>query len=226
MKLTVNNLNVQAYNALKSKILNKELPPGTRLIDTQLAKEYGISRTPLRDAIRKLTEEGLIVNDKTRKGYFVFQPSEKDIEELFELRLMMDLAAVTKLIREVLPNNPSAIEQLIHSFEFTSNSKDSEKGFIQRDEDFHDTIIRLTGNFRLMSYYSDISNQMRIFRKFTSSDTERMNQANSLHEQILTGLKNLDLDMATDAVKKHTKLSKQDALRDFKYTDKADKVEE
>ena len=58
MILKIDTLNQQAYDILKEKILNKELLPGTRLVDSQLAEDFGISRTPLRDAIRKLAEEG------------------------------------------------------------------------------------------------------------------------------------------------------------------------
>ena len=68
MKLSIENLNTKAYEEIKSLIISKKLEPGARLVDSQLAEQYGISRTPIRDAIRKLTEDGLVVKSKT-KGY-------------------------------------------------------------------------------------------------------------------------------------------------------------
>lgn len=218
MKLTVDNLNKQAYDALKGKIINKEFPPGMRLVDSQLAKEYGISRTPLRDAIRKLNEDGLVI--RKNNGYFIFQPSIHDIEEIFELRLMMDIAAVTKLITEVLPNNSEAYEQLMKSYESTLDPVENSTNFVRSDEDFHDIIIRLTGNTRMISFYSDIRNQTRAFRRITSYNANRVQQAQNFHEKIFLGLKNLDLDMAIAAIEKHIALSKQDALLDFMPEDK------
>ena len=93
MILKIDTLNQQAYDILKEKILNKELLPGTRLVDSQLAEDFGISRTPLRDAIRKLAEEGFVVSSPTKKGYYVYQPSAKDINEIFELRQILVAAA-------------------------------------------------------------------------------------------------------------------------------------
>ena len=76
MFLKVDMLNQQAYDILKEKIIKKELLPGTRLVDSQLAEDFGISRTPLRDAIRKLAEEGqspdeegLLCLSALREGY-------------------------------------------------------------------------------------------------------------------------------------------------------------
>ena len=77
-KLVVNNLTQQAYDLLRTKIITKEILPGTRLVDSTLAQQYGISRTPMRDAIRKLAEEGLVTPSST-KGYFVYKPTLKDI---------------------------------------------------------------------------------------------------------------------------------------------------
>lgn len=213
MKLTVDNLNQQAYDVLKEKIIQKELPPGTRLVDSQLAEEFGISRTPLRDAIRKLAEEGLAVSN-AKRGYYVYQPSAEDINEIFDLRQILDIAAVTKLIEDVLPNNPEAMKELKEKYSNEHTAVES-NAFVKRDESFHDTIIRLAGNKRMHAIYTDLGNQTRAFRRATSFDNIRMEKANNYHNRIYQGLIHLDLDAAIDAVKTHVAFSRADALRDY-----------
>lgn len=209
MKLVADNLNEQAYRALKASIINKELAPGERLIDTQLAEYFGISRTPIRDAIRKLTEEGLVVTSD-KKGYFVFSPSHNDILEIFELREQFDLAAVRKLITQILPSNPEAMEQIRISFEGLDSPS-----FVQDDESFHETLIRLTGNSRMLVLYKDLSTQTRAFRRLTSNDPDRIRKAKEYHRRIYEGLMHLDLPATEEAVCCHVAYSREDALKDF-----------
>ncbi|MGI5985982.1 MAG: GntR family transcriptional regulator [Clostridiales bacterium] len=213
IKLQVDSLTDQAYDILKQKIISKQFPPGMRLVDSQLAKEYGISRTPLRDAIRKLHEDGLVTNYSGR-GYCVFQPTEDDINEIFEIRRMIDVAAATKLINEILPNDKEAYAT-IESF-YNEFSADVEReGFIKADEDFHDKMVLMMGNARIYNFYVEIRNQTRTFRRRTSSDKERMARAYNHHEKICRGLLDLDLNAATEALTDHIELSRRNALEDL-----------
>ena len=211
MKLVSTNLNDQAYQALKDSILRKELAPGERLIDTQLAEHFGISRTPIRDAIRKLSEEGLVVSSE-KKGFFVFRPSAQDIAEIFELRQIFDLAAARKLILEILPNDPAAVAQIRESFESISTRDPS---FVKDDESFHETLIRLTGNGKMLTLYGDLETQTRAFRRITSNDPERMRRAKDYHRKIYEGLMHLDLAATEEAIRLHVSYSREDALKDF-----------
>lgn len=216
MILKVDMLNQQAYDILKEKILKKELLPGTRLVDSQLAEDFGISRTPLRDAIRKLSEEGLVVNNPTKKGYYVYQPSAKDINEIFDLRLILDMAAARKLIQEVLPKDPEALSTLEEVYQAEC---EDEASFVQKDEDFHDAVIRLCGNDRMSAIYSDLRSQTRAFRSVTSRNVERMTKAHNYHKKIFEGFQRLDLDATLDAIQKHVEYSRADALLDYPSTE-------
>lgn len=213
MILKVDNLNEQAYDILREKILSKELLPGTRLVDSQLAEEFGISRTPLRDAIRKLAEEGLVVSNPQKKGYYVYKPSADDINEIFELRLILDLAAATKLITKVFPENPEAFETLREAY--VADSDGNNTSFIQKDEDFHAMIIQLCNNTRMYAIYSDLRSQTRAFRSVTSRDKARMDKAQNFHARIFAGFLNRDLDATLAAIRQHVEYSREDALGDY-----------
>ena len=98
MKKTIfetQNLNELAYNEIMKRIISREYTPGQRLVDSQLAEDFGISRTPIRDAMRKLTEDGLLINTSAR-GFYVFRPTAKDVEEIFELSEMIEYTAAKK----------------------------------------------------------------------------------------------------------------------------------
>lgn len=219
MKLVASNLNDQAYHSLKNSIINKEIPPGTRLVDTQLAEQFGISRTPIRDAVRKLAEDGLVV--KQKNSYTVFCPSEKDIRDIFDLRLIFDLAAAKKLIYDVLPGNGEAMEQIRQSFEqiIMQEAAPEEPHFVLNDESFHQTLIRLTGNSRMLELYSELSTQTRAFRRITSNDPDRVRRATEYHEKIFEGFMALDFTATTDAIRNHVDFSLKDALKDFSASD-------
>ncbi len=213
MLIKVNALNQQAYTILKNKILKKEISPGTRLIDSQLAKEFGISRTPLRDAIRKLVEDGLVMPGKNGKGYYVYKPSAKDINEIFEMRLILDIAAATKLINVIIPEQPEIIDK-IAQFDMVEHDLDS---FVLSDEDFHNALITFCKNSRMTEIYADLQAQTRAFRSVTSQDQARVEKARTYHKKIIDGLCSGQLDETIDAIKEHVELSRIDALAD--YTD-------
>lgn len=213
IKLVADSLNSQAYDIIKSKIINEELPSGTRLVASKIADEFGISRTPLRDAIRKLTEEGLVVCSEN-KGYYVFKPTLKDIEEIFEIRQMIDIAAATKLVKEILPVDEKARARLLDFRKSIENDVGSSK-FIKSDEDFHDLLVSLSGNKRLREMYASLRDQTFSFRQITAHDEKRIKRAVDCHRRIFMGIMELNLDMAIEAIIEHIDNSKHDAMKDF-----------
>lgn len=212
MYLTVDNLNKKAYDAIKMDILERRVSAGTRLVDSKLAEKYGISRTPIRDALMRLTEEGLVEN--TGKGYYVYMPSADDIRELFELRLMMDLYSARVIVEQRLLLNPDNRRRIDLSCD-CPDGKIQDNSFVAADERFHGEMMALTGNSRLINYYNSIRNQMRAFRSVTARSEERMNQAKNDHMLIYQAIVLGDLAAAEEAIRKHTRQSMADALRDF-----------
>ena len=98
------NLNELAYGEIRKRIISREFPPGQRLVDSQLAAMFKISRTPIRDAIRRLVKEGLLTNTSSR-GFYMFAPTLKDIDEIFSISIMTETEAAARVIR-FLQNSP------------------------------------------------------------------------------------------------------------------------
>ncbi len=217
---TTEKLHDRAYQEIKSKIMSRELAPGERLVDSQLAEKYGISRTPVRDAIRKLVEEGLVVSS-SKKGFFVFKPRAKDIVEIFELRLILDKAVVTKIITEMLPSNYSHYMrelQRISDLVEEGNAK-GRAHFPHYDEAFHGNLIQFSSNTRIINIYTENQAQMKGFRIQTSINQERFENATAMHRELLAVIKSMDLDAAIRSVAAHVEVARKDALADYTQED-------
>lgn len=212
MALQIQTLNTQAYDLIKEKILSNEILPGARLVDSQLAEEFGISRTPARDAVRKLAEEGLIITQPGKKGYFVYKPSMQDIDEIYELRQILDLAAAEKLITDILPKEPSSIELLKKCYP-SPNCDTTE--FLEYDGIFHQTMVEMCNNSRMMETYRQLGTYLHAFRSKTSKDASRKEKADAHHRLILEGLESLDLKKTQEIIRSHILLSKSDTVNDY-----------
>ena len=213
--LTVDNLNEQVYEKIRNDILSGKFTPGTRIVDLQIADRYGISRTPVRDAIQRLIREGLIVTSGKR-GYYVFKATRQDIVEIFEVRLILDKAVVEKLITEQMPNNYQSYFNTIQQIEtrLREGILQGPKAFTEYDEEFHDSLVRLCNNSRIVGIYRDNSVHTKAFRSMTSFSAERIDKANKMHFEMLDAIKNMDRERALQAVVKHVAFSRKDALDD------------
>lgn len=125
------NLNDLAYEEIKKRIISREFAPGQRLVDSQLATIFQISRTPIRDAMRRLTKEGLLTNTSSR-GFYVFAPTLKDIDEIFSISGMIETEAAARIIRRLRENPSPRLEEELNILE----KKASEVFPMEKDEEF------------------------------------------------------------------------------------------
>lgn len=211
--LSVEQLNDRVYSLLKERILRHELKPGMRLVDSHLAERYGISRTPVRDAIRKLVDDGLVVANAT-KGYSVYAPDRRDIVEIYELRLALHQWMAKKLVTEVLPTNYQFYSQKLDEIEIRLRqgiAKGAE-AYTRYDIEFHDALILLANNSHITAIYGDNTIQTQFFRHRTSIDAERLEMVNQMHLELLHSIRDMDLENAIRVVTEHNVISRKDAL--------------
>ncbi len=216
--LKVENLNEKAYDLIKRAILHNELLPGTRIVDSQLADMLGISRTPVRDAIQLLTKEGLI-EIKDKKGYYVFSASPKDINEIFDIRLMLDKEVLHKIITVLLPTDYEHYITEINKIDPGTVIKDKNNGidFVKSDELFHDSIIALYGNSRFTTMYTDNRNQMKVFRQLTSNNDQRIERVIENHKSLLSAIKAMNFEQTVKITVEHIEVCRKETLEDFGY---------
>lgn len=150
------------FNTLREAILKGELKPGERLMELQLAAKLGVSRTPIREAIRMLEQEGLAVTIP-RKGAEVARMTEKDMEDVLEIREALDELAAKIACTRMTEDQLKQLETIKEAFVESTRSHDV-KRIAEADVSFHDVIYEATGNPKLVSMLNNLREQIYRYR--------------------------------------------------------------
>ena len=163
-------LNVDAYlplrdvvfHTLREAILKGELKPGERLMELQLASKLGVSRTPIREAIRMLEQEGLAVTIP-RRGAEVARMTEKDMKDVLQIREVLDELAVRLACDNITKEEIKELEKQMLQFENSTKQGDIKK-IAEADVAFHDTIYHAAGNAKLVTMLDNMREQIYRYR--------------------------------------------------------------
>ena len=146
------------FNTLRTSILTGELKPGERLMEIHLADKLGVSRTPIREAIRKLELEGLVTMIP-RRGAEVAQITEKNLRDVLEVRRALDALAVELACERITEDELAELKKACENFELETKRGNANQ-VAQADVELHDIILKASGNERLMQMISKLSQQM------------------------------------------------------------------
>ena len=146
------------FNTLRKAILRGELKPGERLMEIQLANKLGVSRTPIREAIRKLELEGLVLMIP-RKGAEVAQITEKNMQDVLEVRKALEELSVQLACERITPEQVEEMKMAAEDFRKVLKSGDVTK-IAEADVKFHDIIFAATNNQRLITLLNNLREQM------------------------------------------------------------------
>lgn len=189
------------FHTLREAILRGDLKPGERLMELQLAAKLGVSRTPIREAIRMLEQEGLAVT-VPRKGAEVARMTLKDMEDVLEIREALDELAVRLACDKISPEQLERLRSVKKDFEMNTKSKDVKK-IAESDVKFHDIIYEATDNPKLVSMLSNLREQVYRYRVEYLKDFGSYPVLIREHEAILEGLELRDCNKATTAMHEH-----------------------
>ncbi len=205
-------LNEKAYKRLKQAIVRHEILPGTRVLESHLAATFGISRTPVREAVNQLISEGLIVN-KSKGFNVVLEVTEKDINEIFDLRQLIELHMIDYVTSHYADFDEAPFKAILA--EFDENMPEAATVFMKQDEAFHTALISMVNNDRMTKIYNDLSGQTKVFRHVQSFNRARVRSAMELHRVILAALKDGDYARAAAAMTQHLERARLEALSIF-----------
>jgi len=149
------------YEKLKSQIINFTLKPGQKLQDRQLGLEFGVSRTPIREALNRLVQEGF-VRQIPGRGYFVKEISIKDIEEIYEVREALEVLAAQQAVRNINNHQIKRLSEILKSHEKLIQ-KGKVKSRLLGDADFHKTIALSSENRYLYEIINNIFDKIAVF---------------------------------------------------------------
>lgn len=189
------------FNTLRNAILTGELEPGERLMEIKLADKLGVSRTPIREAIRKLELEGLVVNTP-RKGAEVANISSEDLRDVLEVRRSLEILATNLACDKITEAELSELYANIENFKISIETEAATE-IALTDVGFHDIIYRATGNARLIQILGNLREQMYRYRLEYIKDHDSWNRLLTEHTAIYNAIKNRDKDAAATAILTH-----------------------
>ena len=206
------------FNALRESILHGELKPGERLIEVSLAKQLGVSRTPVREAIQKLEQEGL-VDLFPRRGAMVASISEKSVHDVLEVRKALERLAADLAVERILPREKILLRQAEREFAACIGSRDLGR-IVRKDEEFHDVIYAAAKNQKLQFLINHLREQMYRYRlEYIKDETARRRLAEE-HERIADAIIRGDAELARQEASLHIDNQETTILKNLKVNNK------
>ena len=199
----------RVYAALRERLLRGDLPIGRRLVEQQLAAEFNTSRTPVREALRRLEGDGHIVRDPTG-GVCPSAPSVKSMRELYEVRVAIEELIARRAATSGDRGRIEAIEQdwraLRAAWEDT-RSLPRGPDFVHADEDFHRQLAAASGNDVADALLGDLNDRIRILRIYDFTTDDRIGATIAEHLEILACILSRDADAAAAFMRAHVQRS-------------------
>ena len=202
----------KTYDYLKTNILSGHFVPGERLAEEHLAEELGVSRTPVREALHKLEQEGLIEPLESR-GFRVPQDSPEEIEDLFDIRTVLEGYTLKIICERITDEQVAMLEEIIEKADDALRRKRIDEVF-QWNTQFHDTLHSLVADKR--RFHNLIVNMRKYvlrYRKDTLRNLGAAKRAGDGHRQILLALKLKEPELCERVMRTHIRQSKEDALQ-------------
>ena len=189
------------FNTLRQAILRGELKPGERLMEIQLANKLGVSRTPIREAIRKLELEGLVLMIP-RKGAEVAEITEKNMRDVLEVRKALEELAVQLACEKITDEEIEEMKKAAEEFKMILKSRDITE-IAEADVRFHDIIYMATDNQKLIHLLNKLREQMYRYRVEYLKNPDVHEQLTQEHEEIVYHIKRREKVEATAVTCQH-----------------------
>ncbi len=189
------------FESLKDAIMNGKLEQGKMITEQQISREFGISRTPVREALYKLTATGLI-RIMPHKGFLISKWSIKEIRDVFEIRIVLERLAVELFIKNYYQENLEELENITRKMEKAVQ----ENNFIEAakmNNKFHDLIIEKSDNHEISNVMEPLKNKINIFRLISISTPSRLKTSLAEHQSILDSISQKDIVNAKKLIEIH-----------------------
>ena len=193
------NLSDQAYDELVKKIISGGYPGGTTLQEEKLASEFGISRTPVREALKRLAAEGLI-EQLPRKGFRVAMPDDDALTELFECRCGLELLALKNAMGAIPPEKIETLKEKLCS---AARRKDSRRIALEADGEMHALFSDHCGNRYLSALIQQFRTKTAPYRNYRNRERAPLEELITERMEILDAVLAGDTEKASILLRKH-----------------------
>ncbi|MED1438340.1 GntR family transcriptional regulator [Aeribacillus composti] len=198
------------YETLKKKIIEGELPSNTPLVEEKLAKEFQMSRTPIREAIRQLAQDGL-VEFFPRKGALVKEITIKDLEEIFTVREALEGISARIAASVISEEKIALLQEALEKSDQELENGNKEQSF-KLGNKLHEIILDVAGNNKILTIVSDFKNQIQRFHYFSYHIPGRLELSNKEHWEIFEAIKAKDGELAERRMRKHIRGTKESTI--------------
>jgi DNA-binding GntR family transcriptional regulator len=205
------NLAEQVYATLKNQIHDFQLVPGDRFSEAELGLRLGVSRTPVREALFRLRNEGFL-DVESKSGWFVRPIDFAKLEQLYDLRVILEIASVARLCAS--SDTPPELEalKLVWLVPVPERLADPrEVGTL--DEQFHATLVRAAGNAEIARVHWDVTERIRIIRRLDFTRPSRVEATYTEHAKVLRAVMQRKADQAQLLLKTHIEESKAEVRK-------------
>ena len=200
------NLAEQVYAELKGQMLDFRLVPGDRFSEAEIGTRLGVSRTPVREALFRLRNEGLL-DVESKSGWFVRPIDFAHLDELYDLRIVLEQASVARLVARA--DDPPALEVLKAAWLVPAAERLSDaKAVGALDERFHATLVAAAGNGEIARVHQELTERIRIVRRLDFTRADRIEATYLEHAKILRAVIQRKADAAALLLKSHIEQSK------------------
>lgn len=191
----------QVAERLRTRIYAHELAPGAWIDEQALADEFGISRTPMREALKVLAAEGLVLL-KPRRGCYVAEMSERDLDEIFPVLALLEGRVAEEATRRLASTDFSRLEKIHAELERHAAAHDADR-FFEANQAFHNALQELAGNRWLSQLIDDTRKFLKLTRRDSLRLEGRLRQSLAEHRAIMTALQQKDAASAALAMHNH-----------------------
>ncbi|MCW5636269.1 MAG: GntR family transcriptional regulator [Rubrivivax sp.] len=189
----------EVADRLRSAIFERRLEPGSWIDEQRLAAEYGISRTPLREALKVLAVEGLVTM-KVRRGAYVTEMSRDDVQQVYHLLGLLESDAAAQVARAATAAQREELEQLHLQLERQVKHRES---FFALNERFHMALLRIAGNRWAEQVVTDLRKVMKLNRHHSLFKQGRMSESLSEHRALMQAIREKDTRAAASLMRAH-----------------------
>lgn len=197
----------RVYLALRADLMAGEHAPGDKLSEVRLAKRYGASRTPVREALARLISDGLVAREAG--GLYPYRPRFEELAGLYELRLTLELRGITRVLERAGTYDTALLASERRFWEgLRQCPPPPDAGFVDKDERFHTTLLAAAGNPALTDALRTVNARIRPVRMYDYLTGDRMDATIGEHLAIITLLVDGHLDQARETLRTHVEESR------------------
>lgn len=194
-------LSEQAYMVLREAIIRGEMNPGERIVETVLAGELNMSQAPVREALRRLEEEGLVEN-RPRRGSFVAKIDAKDLQEIMAVRAVLEGLAAREVAEHGIVECMDALQDLMDGMRQDAANSDL-KALTAKDYEYHDVLCRLCQNRTLYRHWSIIHARIRFYLNFANISYPYPVEIAEGHQPLIDAMRHRNPDLAERRARIH-----------------------